>query len=180
MDYIGKRISIKRSVEGLSIVILSLADKTKNRLLLTWLILWSVGGLIVLSQYFLLTDPNTKIAIIVWLCFWLYFEWKILNAYLWRRAGKEIIKIRENKLQYKRDISGKGKVKTYATDYIKDLRITEPKENSFFESLNNSYWVIAGEKLAFDYYGTEIKLGIQLDDKEAKELLKVIKNVINK
>ena len=179
MEYIGKRTSIKRSEEGLSIVILSLADKIKNRLLLTWLVLWSIGGLIVISQYFLLTDKNTKIAIIVWLGFWIYFEFKILNAYLWRRAGKEIIKIRGNKLQYKRDISGKGKVKTYPTDHIKDFRITEPKENSFFENLNNSYWIISGEKLAFDYYGREIKLGIQLDDNEAKELLKVIKKAIN-
>ncbi len=175
MDYIGKRISIKRTEEGLSIVILSLADKLKNRLLLAWLVLWTLAGMIVFSQYFTFTDTNTRIAVIVWLGFWLYFEFKITNAWLWRRSGKEVIKLRENKLFYKRDVSGRGKIKTYSADFIKDLRILEHKE-SFLESLNNSYWVIAGEKLAFDYYGKEIKLGLQLDDADAKALLKVLKD----
>ncbi len=180
MEYIGERVSIKRMDKELSIVILALKDKLKNRLLLLWLILWSLGGLIVFSQYFILTDSNTKIAVVVWMFFWFYFEFKILNAYLWRKSGKEIIKIGNNKLQYKRDISGRGKIRTYSLDFIKDLRIAELRENSFFESLNNSYWVIAGEKLAFDYYGKEIKFGIQLEEKEAKLLLKVISNEMKK
>ncbi|MFY9309147.1 MAG: hypothetical protein WAQ28_08900 [Bacteroidia bacterium] len=174
MEYIGKRISIKRTEEGLSIVILALADKLKNRLLLAWLVLWTLAGMIVFSQYFTITDPNTKIAVIVWMGFWFYFEFKITNAWLWRRSGKEVLKIRNNKLEYKRDVSGRGKIQSYSADFIKEIRLLEPKE-SFLESLNNSYWVIAGEKLAFDYYGKEIKLGLQLDDTDAKALLKVIK-----
>ncbi|MES2590384.1 MAG: hypothetical protein V4608_00780 [Bacteroidota bacterium] len=179
MEYIGKRISIKRTENELSIVILSMTDKLKSRFLFAWLLLWSLSGIIILSQYFIMPDPNTKTAIIVWMGFWVYFEYKILNAYLWRKSGKEKIKLRDNKFLYKRDISGRGKIKTYETDFIKDLRIVEQKENSFSESLSNSYWVIAGEKLTFDYYGKEIKFGIQLDEIEAKALLKVIKSEIN-
>lgn len=99
---------------------------------------------------------------------------------MWRISGREKIKIRNNKLVYKRDVSGRGKVKTYETDFIKDLRLIEPKENSFIENLNNSYWVIAGEKLAFDYYGGEIKLGLQLEETAAKALLKIMKNGLRK
>jgi hypothetical protein len=178
MEYIGKRISIKRSDSELSIVILSMVNKAKNRLLLLWIILWSVSGLIVLSQFFTMPDPNAKTAIIVWMGFWVYFEYKIFSAYLWRKSGKEKIKIKEKKIFYKRDVSGKGKIKTFEIDFIKDLRIIEPKENSFTENLNNSYWVIAGEKIAFDYYGKEIKLGLQLDEIDTKALLKLIKNEI--
>lgn len=174
MEYIGKRISIKRTENELSIVILSLVNKLKNRFLFLWFILWSISGLIVLSQYFIMPDPNTKTAIIVWMGFWAYFEYKIFHAYLWRKSGKEKIKINDKKFLYKRDVSGRGKIKTYETDFIKDLRLIEPKENSFTESLNNSYWVIGGEKLAFDYYGKEIKFGLQLDETDAKALLKLI------
>jgi len=106
--------------------------------------------------------------------FWAYFEYKIFHAYLWRKSGKEKIKIRDKKFLYKRDISGRGKIKSFETDFIKDLRMPEPKENSFSENLNNSYWVIGGEKLAFDYYGKEIKFGIQLEEADAKALLKLI------
>ncbi|MES2284454.1 MAG: hypothetical protein V4547_02115 [Bacteroidota bacterium] len=174
MEYIGKRISIKRTENELSIVILSLINKLKNRLLFLWFILWSISGIIVLSQYFIMPDPNTKTAIIVWMGFWAYFEYKIFHAYLWRKSGKEKIKINDTKFLYKRDVSGRGKIKTYETDFIKDLRLIEPKENSFTENLNNSYWVIGGEKLAFDYYGKEIKFGLQLDEVDAKALLKLI------
>ncbi len=180
MEYIGKRISIKRTENELSIVILSLINKLKNRFLFLWFILWSVSGIIVLSQYFIMHDPNTKTAIIVWMGFWAYFEYKIFHAYLWRKSGKEKIKLNNKKLLYKRDVSGRGKIKTYETDFIKDLRLIEPKENSFMEDLNNSYWVIGGEKLAFDYYGKEIKFGLQLDEVDAKALLKLIIKEINK
>ena len=180
MEYIGNRISIKRTETELSIVILSLVNKVKNRFLLLWVILWSLSGLIVLSQYFVMHDANTKTAIIVWMGFWAYFEYKIFHAYLWRKSGKEKIKIRDKKLLYKRDVSGRGKIKTYETDFIKDIRLVDPKEKSFSESLNNSYWVISGEKLAFDYYGKEIKFGFQLDEVDAKALMKVIMKEMKK
>ncbi len=180
MEYIGKRISILRKENELSIVVLSLMDKVKSRLLFVWFFLWSLSGLVILSQIFIMPDPNTKIAIIVWMGFWTYFEYKIFTSYLWRKSGKEKIKIRENKLFVKRDVSGRGKIKAYEIDFIKDLRLFETQENSFFENLNNSYWVVAGERLTFDYYGKEIKFGIQLEDVDAKALLKLIKKEIQK
>jgi len=180
MEYIGERISIKQKESELSIVILAFSNKTKNFLLLSWLILWTLSGVIVIMQYATISDPNTKAAIIAWMGFWAYFEYVITKAFLWRKSGKEIIKLRDNKFFYKRDIARKGNIKVYEYDFIKNLRIIETKESSFMENLNHSYWVIAGEKLAFDYYGKEIKFGIQLQDCDAKMLLKCIQNKRNK
>jgi hypothetical protein len=174
MEYIGKRISIKRDEKGVSIVILSTSDKVKKVLLFSWFFLWTLSGVIVMSQYFLITDQQERIAVIVWMGFWGYFEYKTFKAVMWRSFGVEKIKLRDGKLLYKKDVSGKGKIKTYEFDFMKDFRIIEQKEG-FFEGLNNSYWVIAGEKLAFDYYGKEIKIGIQLDEADTKALYKVIK-----
>jgi hypothetical protein len=64
----------------------------------------------------------------------------------------------------------------YEFDFMKNFRLTERKENSFLESLNDSYWTIAGERLAFDYSGKEIKFGIQLNEEDASALYKLIKN----
>ncbi|MBA3970926.1 MAG: hypothetical protein H0X46_02060 [Bacteroidetes bacterium] len=178
MEYIGKRISIKRTDGQVSIVILSTSDKVKKRILFIWFILWSLCGIIVLTQYFLIQDPDTKVAVIVWLGFWGYFEYKSFRALMWRFYGMEKIRIKDRKLSYKKDVAGKGKVKVYELDFIKDFSVVEKKDDSFFENLNSSYWVIAGEKLTFDYYGKEIKLGIQLDEADAKALHKLIKNKI--
>lgn len=174
MEYIGERISIKRIENETSIVILSTVDKMKKKLLIAWFALWTICGTIVFTQYFTITDEQTKVAVLVWLGFWAYFEYKTFSAVMWRSFGVEKIKLSDRKLFYKKDIRGKGKIKVYEFDFMKEFRVIESKENSFFENLNNSYWVIAGEKLAFDYYGKEIKLGIQLNEADAKALFKLI------
>lgn len=178
MEYIGKRISIKKDDKGISIVILSTADKIKKILLVGWFFLWTLCGVIVLSQYFLIQEQQTRAALIVWLSFWAYFEYKTFKAVMWRSFGVEKIKLRDGKFLYKKDVSGKGKIITYNFDFIKDLRIIEQKDNSFFENLNNSYWVIAGEKIAFDYEGKEVKFALQLEEVDTKALFKVIKTLI--
>lgn len=178
MEYIGKRISIKRTDKETSIVIVSQSDKMKNILLFTWFFIWTVSGIVVFAQYFLIQDQNTKVMLIVWLGFWAYFEFRIFKAFMWRKFGVEKIKLKENKFYYKRDISGKGKIKVYEFDFIKDLKIVEPMESSFSDNMNNSYWMVGGEKLAFDYYGKEIKFAMQIEDNDAKALYKVIKTQI--
>ncbi|MCE3279178.1 MAG: hypothetical protein K0S44_1369 [Bacteroidetes bacterium] len=178
MEYIGKRISIKRSDKETSIVIVSQSEKTKNILLFAWFFIWTVSGIVVLTQYFLIPDPNTKVMLIVWLGFWAYFEFRIFKAFMWRKFGVEKIKLKENKFFYKRDVAGKGKIKVYECDFIKDIRIVDLKENSFADNMNKSYWMVGGEKLAFDYYGKEIKFAMQIEESEAKALLKVIRSEI--
>lgn len=178
MEYIGKRISLKKNDNELSIVIVSQSEKSKNILLFAWFFIWTVSGIVVLAQYFAIPDPNTRVMLMVWLAFWMYFEYRIFKAFMWRKYGVEKIKLRDNKFFYKRDVAGKGKVRVYEFDFIKDLRIVEPKENSFADNMNNSYWMVGGEKLAFDYYGKEIKFALQLDESESKALFNRIKAAV--
>ena len=77
MEYIGKRISIKRADNETSIVILSTSDKVKKTILFIVFVLWSLSGVAVLTQYFLLKDQQQRIAIMVWLGFWAYFEYRL-------------------------------------------------------------------------------------------------------
>lgn len=178
MEYIGKRISIKRSENEQSIVIVAHSEKLKTRLLLGWLILWTLSGLYVFVQCLTAPTQDLKVMLAVWMGFWAYFEYLSYRAYMYRRFGVEKIKLRDRKLQYKRDIAGRGKIRTYDFDFIKELRTLTPKDNSFGDMMGNSYWSVAGERLAFDYYGKEIKFGIQLEPADAEALLKVIKKII--
>jgi hypothetical protein len=180
MEYIGKRISIKKAEKEISIVIISFSEKMKNILLFSWLFIWTVSGFVVLSQYFTINDKDAKVMLMVWLAFWAYFEYKSFKALIWRKYGVEKIKLRENKLFYKREISGKGKIHVYEYDFIKDFRVVDFKENSFADNMNNAYWAIGGERLAFDYYGKEIKFGLQLSEDETNALYKLIKKEVEK
>lgn len=179
MQYIGERISIKELDNGdTSIVIVSMKNKWKNILLFLWFFAWTVSGMIVFLQYFAVTDENTKVALIVWMGFWAYFEYKIFKSMMWRNYGVEKIKLRSDQFQYKREVAGKGKVKSFQFEFIKDLKRVPQKEDSFLESVSNSYWTVTGEKLMFDYYGKELKFALQISDKEAEELLKILKKKI--
>lgn len=177
MEWIGPRVSYVEKDNELSIVISSLSEKKKNRLMLFWIIAWVIGGLCMFAYYFMATDNQVKLMIIVWLAFWFYFLFKVLRAYRWRVMGKEIIKIREGKIFYKLDIAGTGKIKGYELDLINDLRILtkEDKSADFFKSMENSYWIISGERIGFNYGGKLISFGLQLTDNEASSLLKILR-----
>ncbi len=173
MEYIGKRISIVEKENGeISIAIIAITERWKQAVLLLWMLAWSVSGVIVLTYYFQVKSADEKSALIVWFGFWAYFEYKVIKAFRWRKWGREIIRIKNRKLHYRRDIGGRGRTKTYEIDFIKNLGKHEANEPGFIRSMNNSYWIIAGETISFDYYGKEIKLGMQLEDKDSKELLR--------
>ncbi len=167
-----------RSADELSVVVLSEVENRKSTLLLLWLIAWTLGGIVVFWEYLQLTDESKKIGFIVWLVFWFYFEYTISKAYMWRRNGKEKIKIRDGKLSIKREVNKRGKVNFYELDFIKELRVVEEKSKLML-SLNNSYWAVVGETIAFDYYGKMISFGLQLNEDDSKDLYKLLKHNLN-
>ena len=82
-------------------------------------------------------DEQTKVAILVWLGFWAYFEYKTFKAVMWRSFGVEKIKIRDRKLFYRKAVRGRGKIKVYEFDFIKDFIIL--LQNLFPNRLNKCY-----------------------------------------
>ncbi len=176
MNQIGKRITYVQKEDELSIVISSYSDKNKNVFLLLWFIAWSCGGLAMLIYLFQVPTGQLKTMILVWIGFWLYFEFKVWKAYTWRKFGKEILKIGKKQLFYKRDNRGGGRILEYAVEFIENPGTYEKNQGDIINHLLSSYWVISGETLSFTYYGKEILFGMQLTEKEARELLKLIKN----
>jgi len=175
METIGKRISYVRKENELSIVISAYSEKAKNSLMISWFIAWTLGGLAVAVYLFRIHDNQTRAMMLVWMGFWLYFEYKVWKAYTWRKFGKEIIKIEKSHFFYKRDNRGAGKVGDYSTEFIQDLAKYKGRQGDMVSNFMNSYWVVAGETLSFNYYGKEILFAMQLDEKEVSALLKLIK-----
>jgi hypothetical protein len=180
MEYIGERISYVRKEDELSIVISSFSEKNKNRLLLAWFAAWTIGGLAMFIYLFRVPSGQLKTMILVWLGFWFYFEFKVWKAYTWRKSGKEVLKIGKNKLFYKRDNRGAGKVQTFSAEFISELGKYQGRQGDVISHLMSSYWVISGETLSFRYYGKEILFAMQLGEKETAALLKLIREELNK
>lgn len=178
MKVIGKRISILKKDNLLSIVILSTDDLKKLGLLFLWLLAWSVCGMIVLANYFRIQDANQKIYLIVYLSFWAYFEFNIVRAFIWKKFGKEKIWIKDGILHYQREINKRGKIKTFNLDLISRFRIVDVSKTKFADTINQSFWVKGGERLEFDSQGQIVRLGMQLSDEETRLVLNEVNGFI--
>lgn len=180
MEYIGKRISILKSEDEVSIVISSSENKKVAYFILFWLICWLLCGVVILSEYQKTANENFKIFLIVFSFFWLYFFFRTLYAFLWKSYGLEIIKIKQSKFFIRRAIKKTGKIFSYENDFIKNFRKKELDPGSIVAAISSADWLQNRESLAFDYYGKEIKFGYNLKDADAQELLRLIKYHLRK
>lgn len=180
MILIGERASILKKEDLFSLVILPTSEKKKVGLMFLWLFLWSMGGIIVFINYFTLTNVNAKLFVIIWLGFWAYFEFKIARVFLWKRFGKEKLWIKGGHLYYQREISGRGKVKEFDLNLVRDLEFLEIQKGNFADVFNQSFWVKGGERLQFLCQAKAIRFGLQLNDQDAKAIFKEITAYLKK
>jgi hypothetical protein len=180
VEFIGKKISIVRKPEEISIVISASERKSASNALLFWLVCWLICG--PLLCFLLLDNPakETKIFLFIFGAFWLYYLVRVYLAFMWKRYGREVIKIREGKIFIKKDIRKKGKVHVYELGFVKDLRKREVNLTSIGTALGSADWLTLKETIAFDYYGKEIRFGYELKDEDANDLLKLVRYQLGK
>jgi hypothetical protein len=175
MESIGERISIEKSTGAITIYISAAIQRNKKLMLMIWLVLWTLCGIIVMSQFFTPVSKEVKLFMGIWFIFWIYFEYKIGYAYLWRKAGREIIKIGKEHVTLKKDINGSGKEHSYLKENMRDVRLVEMSSKNFARQMNSSFWVVGGETILFDYLGKTISFGMQLSEMEAQQVLRQLK-----
>jgi len=170
------RIQVNESASEIQIK--AFVDKQKQGMLTLWLILWSVAGIGILSQFFGPMDDNFIIYVVVWLAFWVYFEYKAVYAFRWRRYGIEIISSDKEFLSIENQIAGRGLAQQFEKSWIKNLRMVDKKDTSFWQSMNQSYWNIGQEGLVFEFKGRDFYFGRDLNPEECKKVLKYLKKIL--
>jgi hypothetical protein len=171
---------IQLSSDRKTLEILSIADATKLKILIVWFILWTISGMIVFTQFFVPTSRDVKVWYAVWMAFWAYFEYKASVLLSYRRKGKEILQFSESGFTFRRDINGRGIDKVYERAEIKNIRTVDFKDKKVIARVQPLYWNMGYETVLFDYKGKEEALGLQLTEEEALQLVKVMKQRLNK
>ncbi len=174
IQVIGKRSSVLIKDKVFSLVILPTDNKKKVNLLFLWLMAWSVSGIIVLANYFKLTNDNAKLMIIVWLGFWAYFEFKIIRVYMWKRFGKEKLWIKNGTILYQQDVNGRGKIKEFDINLLSGFSIIPLTTGSIADTFSQTFWVKGGERIEFTCQSKLIKFGMQLNDDEANKIISAL------
>jgi hypothetical protein len=175
MKWIGERISFLDSQQKTTILIESEKNFWVNALMGSWLSMWvTIGTIIVWAYFSIALSDEEKIALAVFMSFWLYFTIRISRAFFWLIWGKESIKIDETALYYKRSIRGYGRSHVYYLENIRKIRLFTPKEKSFQSVWEASPWIRGGERLEFDYMNKVVRFGRKLNEKDSKLLYQLI------
>ncbi len=175
MKWIGNRISFVDDKLRTTIVIYPENVTWVKGLMGAWVAMWTVIGISVVWSYFTFDLKNQeKIIIYVFMSFWLYYAIKVFRSFFWLLWGKELIKIDETALSYKKSIRKYGKAVPYYFENIKKISMYHPEERSIQAVWENSPWVRGGERIEFEYLGNIVRFGRKLNEKDAKLLFNLV------
>jgi hypothetical protein len=181
LRHIGERITHKQHDDCYTIVISPTIEKWQLNSLLVWVIAWTFCG-IAFGYYTLFEASSMKMLFIfsVILVFWLYFEIRVVRAFLWRKYGLEVIRIDQQYLSIKDSIFQHGNPKNFdlekvSAEDIEDIYIN-PK--SYSKVMNDSFWQVGQGTIALKYDEKEIFFGTQLENKDSAKLARLIRKVI--
>ncbi len=171
---------VQFSSDRKTLEIIPIKNSTKLKIVWIWLILWTLSGIVVFSQFFLPVPREEKLIYAVWMAFWAYFEYKASVLLSWRRKGKEIIQFSEAGFTYRRDINGRGIDKFYDRKHISEIKSVNFNDRKVLAKVQPLYWNMGSETILFTVNGKQEALGFQLTEPEAIQVLKIMKQRLNK
>ena len=166
------RIQIVSTENKLEVVIKAFYNEKKQQMLLIWIVLFSLCGLAILSQFFENYDAGTKVFFGVYVAFWLFFEFKVIYAYRWRKYGEERLIMENNELILVKTIGKRGITQRFDIKELKKFDFLKDSNGSFVKSMNTSYWNINKYHLVMKLENSEIPFAIDIENKMAKKILK--------
>ena len=168
------RVNIEKGENSLFITIKAFKEEGKQKMLLLWIVLFSICGIAIFSQFFGDYENSVKIFFGVYVAFWFFFEFKIVYAYRWRNKGLEKAIIEDGQLILIKEIGKRGISQSYDLKEITTLRLFKNEDSDFVKSMTSSYWNINKYTIAFNYQENAIPFGIDLSKQQAKNIIKEI------
>ncbi len=172
------RLNITKTDNTFEITIKAFFDGKKQNMLMLWIILFSVCGIAIITQFFGDYDAGTKVFFAVYVAFWLFFEFKVIYAYRWRKLGEEKIVVEEGKVSLIKTIGKRGITQVFEFDEIKNIDFYKDQNGKFVQAMNTSYWNINQYSLAFYLENEKVPFAIDVPRTEAKKILHEIRAAV--
>ena len=169
------RIKITKEKSGVEVVIKAFYDDKKQKVLILWILLFSLCGIAIISQFFENYAAETKVFFGVYVAFWLFFEFKVIYAYRWRKYGQEKIVIKNNELLLIKTIGKRGITQRFKMKEIKKIDFYKDANTGFIKSMNESYWNINKYHLVLNLEKTVVPFAIDIIGKDAKQIVSELK-----
>jgi hypothetical protein len=173
-QFIGKRIKVQRSKESIVVEITQQVERWQEAVLLAWILAWTFCGIVFIYFAFASSEFSTRMICSCMTAFWMYFFVRIARVFFWRKKGKEIITLKASKLYLQNAYGKKGRVEEFHFHNIFKLGLIKRSTTSFMGFLDDSFWIIGGDRVGFSYSGSEVRMGKQLSINDAELLIRVI------
>lgn len=95
---------------------------------------------------------------------------------MWRKGGREIIRISKGKIEIINAYWKRGLPETFMIRNVFKMGLIKRDQGNFLAFLDDSFWIIGGERVGFSHSGTKIRFGKQLDVKDAELLVRVLES----
>lgn len=176
MEFLSDRVSLHRKDGVTSVVISPRLSRGREALLLAWVLAWTVCGSYVIYELFRMPRGQERSFTLGFLAFWTYFEIRMVRVLLWRTKGFEKWRLKDGTLTIKDEILGFGRANDYFMENIRKLGLIDLDRTSWKWQMNESFWVMGGERLGFEHMGRKVVFGKGLTDVEAARVVKVLQD----
>jgi hypothetical protein len=173
---IGQRVTVFQEFKAIRIHIKSSKQVSLLLFVPIW-IGWTVAGIVVIRG---LLSGEAPLSVLLWLCGWLVAETLVVYTGLWTAFGKEIISIEGGILTVKRDILGYGPSKEMPIYQLRNLRASGYFGPIFSWNHTLAQWGLSGGTIAVDEMDKTYRFGINLQEKEAKAVVKELQPYLAK
>ncbi len=180
MEFLSERVSLDKREGVTSVVISPRLSRGNEALLLAWVLAWTCCGAYVIYALFQMAPGQERSFTLAFMAFWTYFEVRMVRVLLWRTKGFEKWRLKDGTLTIKDEILGYGRANDYFVENIQKLGLIDMDRTSWKWQLNDSFWLMGGERLGFEHLGKKIVFGKGLTDEEAKRVLVTLQEALKK
>ncbi|MBK8340515.1 MAG: hypothetical protein IPK99_11220 [Flavobacteriales bacterium] len=180
MEFLSERVSMQRNGAHTSIVISPRLSAGKRTLLVTWTTAWTLCGAYILFELFGMPSGDQRSFTLAFMAFWTYFEIRLLRVVAWRLKGFELVRVKDGVITIKNSIVGYGRAHDFFIENIQGLGPLEIDPTSWKWQLNDSFWVIGGDRLGFEHLGKQVDFGKDLSEAEMTAVLRALKDALKR
>jgi hypothetical protein len=167
-----------REKDAINIEINQKIERWQEAMLFFWITAWTFCGGAFLYYAFNANSQSEQIFFIICSSLWLFFFIRITKVFLWRLIGKEMIRISKEGVSIRNAFGSWGKKELFVHQNIFKPGLIKRDPTSFLAFLDDSFWIIGGERVGFSYSGRRIQLGKQLTLHDAELLLRVMESAM--
>ena len=155
---IGDRITYAWHEDALTIIIDQAIPRSQRLMLEGWFLAWlGVGGATAMEMAGATGSDRTFF--LVFMAFWVFFAFRVLKVILWRRIGREMVRITAEGMSVKNAFNDLGRARFFIKDNIKKMEVVQRDPTKFMQNLDQSFWIMGGDSLQFTYLRGRFVLG---------------------